>query len=146
MAEKKEEKKEFNPIETAVADAVDRGFFGDTHFNMQKFCAICRTRGLVGVWTQKALSAPLKLFAQASKDTEEDQIDALLNGLAATIGFDANAIKRHFWAIRQGWEDRFLADIATEEEKRKKLERLVETAESEVLKPEEGETEESEEE
>jgi hypothetical protein len=136
---------QFNPIAKAVADAFDRGFFGDTHFNMQKLHAICRKRGLVGtdVWTSKELSAPLRLFEKETKNTEEDQVDALLNGLAATIAFNANMIKRHFYAIRQGWEDRFLADIATEEKKRKKLEALVEEAESEA--PTEEETEEEEE-
>lgn len=141
------EKKVFNPIEKAIGDAWDVGFFGDRHFNMQKLCDICRKRGLVGLWTpQKTLSTSLKLFADASRDIEENQVDALLSGFAATIGVDPNLVKRHFWAIKQGWEDQFLTGIAAQEEKRKRLESLAETAESEVLKPEEDKIEESEEE
>lgn len=149
MTEKKTEQKPFDAIERAVADSFDAHFFGDRHFNMQKFCAICRKRGLVGadVWTtQKALSAPLKLFLQESRDLTEDQIDAFLNGLAATIGFDANLIKRHFYAIKFLVEDQFLVALQLAEEKRKKLAELAETAESETLEPEETqETEEEEE-
>jgi hypothetical protein len=76
----------------------------------------------------------------------EDQTDAFLNGLAATIGFDANLVKRHFWAIKQDWEDQFLAGIAAQEEKRRKLEHLSEEAESEAPEREETEKEEKEEE
>jgi hypothetical protein len=140
MAEKKAEQKPFDALERAVADSFDVHFFGDKHFNMQKFCAICRKRGLVGtdVWTtQKALSAPLKLFLQESKDLTEDQIDAFLSGLAATIGFDANRIKRHFYAIKFLVEDQFLVAVALAEEKRKKLERLAEEAEIETPESEE---------
>jgi hypothetical protein len=113
---------------------------------MEKFCGINRKRGLVGMWTQRALSEPLKLFAQASRNMEEDQVDSLLNGLAATIGFDVNAIKRHFYAIKLGYEDVFLVHIAEQEKKRKKLEELVEEAESEAPEREETEEMESEEE
>jgi hypothetical protein len=144
MTEKKAEQKlPFDPIQQGVADSFDVHFFGDKHFNIQKFCAVCRKRGLVGldVWTtQKALSAPLKLFLQESRDLTEDQIDAFLNGLAATIGFDANLIKRHYYALKFQVEGQFLAALELAEEKRKKLERLAEEAESEA--PEKEETEE----
>jgi hypothetical protein len=147
MSEKKtQQEKPFDPIAKAVDDAIDRGFFGDASFNMQKFCANCARRGIIGkeAWTQKALSTPLKLFQQASKDMGEDQIDTLLNGLATTIGFDPNLIKRHFYAIKFGVEEQFLVALEQKEKERKKLERLAEEAETEA--PTEEKAEESEEE
>jgi hypothetical protein len=86
------------------------------------------------------------LFLPESRDLTEDQVDAFLNGLAATIGFDANLIKRHYYAIKFQVEDQFLVAVALAEEKRKKLERLAEEAEIETPESEEPiETEEDEE-
>jgi hypothetical protein len=134
MAEKKaEQKKPFDALEQAVAESFDVHFFGDRHFNMLRFCATCRKRGLVGadVWTtQKALSAPLTLFLRESGDLTEDQIDAILTALAATIGVDPNLIKRHYYSLKYQVEPQFLAAVQLAEEKRKKLERLAEEAES----------------
>jgi hypothetical protein len=146
MTEKKEEKKKFNPLAQAIEDAFDVHLFGSRHFNIERFCGINRKRGLVGMWTLRSLSEPLKLFAHASRDMDEDQTDKLLNGLATTTGVDANLIKRLFWALKQGWANQFLGDIEAQEEKRKKLEELVEEAESEAPEREETEEEENEEE
>jgi hypothetical protein len=106
-------KENFDPIARAVSDAIDTGFFSDNKFNMPKLCDILRKRGLVGaeLWNQKALSAPLTLFEQASRDMDENETDALLNNFAATIIFDATLTKRHFYAIRQGWEEQFLKSV-----------------------------------
>lgn len=148
VVEKKEEKKAFNPTEQATLDAFETDFFGGRHFRIEKLGVISQRRGLIGaeIWTPKALSAPLRLFVKESVGMEEEKVDALLNNLSAALALgDANLVKRHFYAIRQGWEDQFLASIEKAEEKRKKLERLAEQAESEALPSEETEKEEEEE-
>jgi hypothetical protein len=146
MTEKKAEQKPFNPIEKAIGDAWDVGFFGDRHFNIQKLCANCRRRGLVGtdVWSQRALSAPLKLLQQASKDLTEDQVDALLNEFAKAIGFDASLVKRHYYSIKFQVEDQFLTTLEQQEKKRRKLEELAQEAENEEIPLEEDQIEENE--
>lgn len=106
--EKKTEPKEIDPFAIAVCDSVDNGFFGDNQFKMEKMIANCRKRGLVGIWTQEALSKPLQAFAQASGEIDENQIDALLTAFAAAINFDVNLVKRHYYAIKQAWEPDFL--------------------------------------
>jgi len=139
---------QFNPVEKAVADAWNVDFFGGKHWSPEKFSNICRMRGLVGaeIWNHKALSAPLKLFVQATKDTEEEKLNALLHNFAVALALEENAVRRHFYAIRLGYEDVFLVHIAEQEKKRKKLEELVEEAESEAPEKEETEEKESEEE
>lgn len=114
MTGKITEPKIFDPFAQATADAVDDGIFGTGRVNMARLTAICRNRGLIGNWTQQALSAPLTSFEQASRDKNADEIEALLNSFATTIGFDANLTKRHFYAIRQGWEKQFLSDLDKE--------------------------------
>lgn len=113
------EKEGFNPIEKACADAFDRGWLGDKHFNIEKFGIICQRRGLIGteVWNQKDLSLPLGLFAKEAKGMDDERIDALLDSFAEAIDFDANLMKRHFYAIRFNYEDQFLADIEKREKK-----------------------------
>ena len=149
------EKKEFNPIEKACVDAFDRGWLGDKHFNIQKFGSLCERRGLIGkdVWTEEDLSLPLRLFEKESQNMDsgkyrniEDRIDALLSDFAEIINFDPNIIKRHYYAIKFDYEDRFLADLKKQKKKREKLEELVEEAESEEFEvPEEFEEKEEEE-
>lgn len=141
------EKKEFNPIEKACLDAFDIGFFGDRHWNMNKFIMICEQRGLAGsdVWSQKMLSLPLGLFERESKDIEVKTIDEILNRFAEAIDFDRNAIKQHFYAIRFNYADKFLADVEKKEAKRRKIEELALEAESEEISiPEEFREEEEE--
>jgi hypothetical protein len=121
MNEKKAQPKEFKPLEAAVNDAMETGFFGDKYFKVEKLIAICKQRGLTGLWNQQDLSKPLNLFSDASKDEESEKIDDALTRFADAIGFDANLVKRHFYAIRQGWEKQLLeseraAEIAFEEE------------------------------
>ncbi len=86
------------------------------------------------------------MFLQESKDSTEEQIDALLNEFAIAIGYDSILVKRHFYAIKQGWENQFLNDLDKQEEKRKKLEELVEEAEFETSEEEENGEEAEEEE
>jgi hypothetical protein len=144
VAEKKEEIKAFNPTDQATLDAHETDFFGGRHFRIEKLGVISQRRGLVGsqIWTPRALSSPLRLFAKESRDMEEDKVDLLLNGLAAALGVDPHATKRQFYAVRQNWEDQFLSDLDKEEQKRKKLEALAEEAESTPSGEEPTETEE----
>ncbi|GAI84952.1 unnamed protein product, partial [marine sediment metagenome] len=109
MAIKENEK--FNPIEKACADAFDKGWLGDKHFNIQKLGLICERRGLIeeDVWTEKELSLPIRLFEKESRKMEEEKVDALLNDFADIIDFDSNIIKRHYYAIKFDHEDQFLA-------------------------------------
>jgi hypothetical protein len=150
MTEKKVEQKPFIvlQIEKAINDAWHVGFFGDRHWDHDRFGGICKMRGLFGseIWNHQALSAPLRLLVQSTKDLEEEKLNIALHNFAVNLGIDENAVRRHYWAIRFQLEAQFLAAVQLAEEKRKKLERLVETAETEAFKPEEGEIEESEEE
>ncbi len=109
MSEKKTQKtKEFKPLEIAVNDAIETGFFGDKYFKIDKLIAFCKQRGLNGIWEQKDLSKPLNLFCEASKDEEAEKIDAALTDFATAIGFDVNLVKRHYYSIKQNWELQFL--------------------------------------
>ncbi|MCW4011290.1 MAG: hypothetical protein NWF05_11855 [Candidatus Bathyarchaeota archaeon] len=108
MTGKKNQPKEFKPLEVAVNDSIETGFFGDKYFKIGKLIAICKQRGLSGMWSQQDLSNPLTLFVGASKDEEVEKIDAALAEFADAIGFDANLVKRHYYAIKQGWEEQFL--------------------------------------
>ncbi len=120
MNQKKTEPKAFNFLEAVVNDAFETGFFGDKYFKIERLITLCKQRGLSGMWNQQDLSKPLTLFSDASKDMEPEKIDAALTEFASAIGFDANLVKRHFYAIKQGWEAQFLkaeqaAEIAFEE-------------------------------
>ena len=106
--DKKSEPKEIDPFAIAVCDSIDNGFFGDNQFKMERMIENCRKRGLVGIWTQEQLSKPLQAFEQASKEMDENQIEALLTTFATVIAFDVNLVKRHFYALRQNWEQEFL--------------------------------------
>ena len=145
MTEKKAEQKkaEFDPTVRAVADNFQTDFFGSKRWNPERFVNLCRMQGLIGtVWNHETLTAPLKLCVQNTRDYDEPKLDALLRSFASTIGFNEGALRRHFYAIKFGVEDQFLAAVRLAEEKRAKLERLAEEAETEA--PEKEETEEME--
>ncbi|MCW4046171.1 MAG: hypothetical protein NWE99_01215 [Candidatus Bathyarchaeota archaeon] len=131
MTEKEKEQKLFDPIEKAIGDAWHVGFFGDRSWDYGRFGGLCRMRGLVGseIWSHQALSAPLRLLVQATRDLEEDRLNAALHDFAVNLNLDENAVRRHFWAIRFQVEEQFLAAVKLAEEKRRKLERLAEEAE-----------------
>lgn len=114
MSEKETELKIFDPLDQVTEDSIDRGFFGSNKLVMQRLIDNCRMRGLIGIWTQQALSKPLTLFVQASRNTTSENVDTLLTQFASTIGFDANLVKRHFYAIYQGWEKQFLDELEKE--------------------------------
>ncbi len=99
----------FDFLAQVVTDSMEKGFFDDVaHINMQRLIENCKKRGLVGVWTQESLSKALQPFEQASREMDENQIEALLTAFATVIAFDVNLVKRHFFAIKQGWETNFL--------------------------------------
>jgi hypothetical protein len=118
MSEKKpravEEMKTFDPLERVVIDSMESGFFSSDKINMQRLIDNCRKRGLIGIWTQQSLSKPLALFVKASENMTSDDVDILLSSFAATIDFDVNLVRRHFYAILQGWEKQFLDDLEKE--------------------------------
>jgi len=148
MAEKKTEQKPFDPITRAISDTYTTDFFGYKHWSPERFIGLCRMRGLTGaeIWNHATLSPTLKLIVQETRDLEEAKLDALLHSFASTIGFDESALRRHFYAIKFQVEEQFLAAVQLAEEKRKKLERLAEEAETGEIPSEEGKIEESEEE
>ncbi len=105
---KKPEVKEIDPLDIAVNDSFESDFWDGKHFKLEKLTDICHKRGLIGYWTQETLSKPLYAFEPESRGKNEAEVDNLLTAFANTINFDANLVKRHFYAIRQGWEQAFL--------------------------------------